>query len=60
MGMITRLLAMGVGIAAGAAALKLLKKQEQKQDVFELSEKDYIELPISEEYHADYANSPKE
>lgn len=60
MGIITRLLSIGIGIAAGAAALKLLKKQEQNSDIFELSEKDYIELPISEEAEINYANPPKE
>lgn len=46
---ITRLLSIGVGLAAGAAAVKLLRDQ-QEQGVFELGEDDYIELP-----HADPA-----
>ncbi len=44
---ITRLLSIAVGLAAGAAAVKLLRDQ-QEQGVFELGEDDYIELPHAE------------
>ncbi len=44
---ITRLLSIAVGLAAGAAAVKLLRDQ-QEQGVFELGEDDYVELPSSE------------
>lgn len=47
MRLITRLLSIAVGLAAGAAAVKLLEKQ-QENGVFELGEDDYIELPTAD------------
>ncbi len=48
MALFRRLFSIGLGLAAGAAALKLLKNQQEK-GVFELSEKDYVEIPLDSE-----------
>ena len=54
---ITRLLSIAVGLAAGAAAVKLLHRQ-QEQGVFELSEDDYIELPQPDDHSQDAGSQP--
>lgn len=48
MALFRRLFSIGLGLAAGAAALKLLKNKQEK-GVFELSERDYVEIPLPSE-----------
>ena len=48
MALFRRLLSIGLGLAAGAAALKLIKNHQEK-GIFELSEKDYVEIPLPSE-----------
>lgn len=57
MGIVRRLLSIGLGLAAGVAAIKLLKNQQEK-GIFELSEKDYVELPIPDESAPSNSDTP--
>lgn len=47
--MIHRLLSIIVGIGAGVLAIKLLKNDQKKNNIFELSEHDYVEIPFPDE-----------
>lgn len=47
--MIHRLLSIIVGIGAGVLAIKLLKNDQKKNNIFELSEYDYVEIPFPDE-----------
>ncbi len=43
--MVHRLLSIAVGVVAGLLAIKLLKNEQKKSNIFELSEHDYVEIP---------------
>ena len=59
MGIVRRLLSIGLGLAAGVAAIKLLKNQQEK-GIFELSEKDYVELPIPDDSTPSNSDTPSQ